>query len=247
LLPREEKETNRDYAYRVIRRNILIMHFPPGSTLNENEIAEALHVSRTPVHEAMARLKSESFVEIFPQSGTRVSLINIQYVRDGVFFRNVAEQAIYKEITEKFTPDYSGKLEENIERFSRLIERIEKGNGNSDPQHDYESVIDDIISIDDEFHKIAYEAANRSFLWQPVKNVCAHFDRIRYAEFALRKSNLNHVYEDHMKIHEYLLVGGLPDLDFEKFYYGHLTYFKKYFFAMYHEMPQYFIMDKENL
>jgi len=245
LLPREERETNRDYAYRVLKRNILVMTLKPGEVLNENEIAELLGVSRTPVHEAVTRLKAEYLVDVFPQSGTRVSLISIRNVKDGVFFRNIVEQAIYRELTDRLTDGYAKKIEENLDRTAALIQKMqnELQTEQSGAINGFENYIDAFIGIDDEFHRLAYMAANRGLLWNSVKSVCSHFDRIRYAEFALRKSTIKHVHDDHLMIYEYILVGGLPDFDFEKFYSAHLTYYKNYFFAIYKENPQFFMEE----
>lgn len=233
LLLKIDKENNRDYAYRVIKYNIFNMNLPPGCTINENEFAEQLSLSRTPVHEALTLLKAEYLVDIIPQSGSRVSLINFQNIKDGVFLRNKVEPAIYKELANHLTSEYSSKIEKNLEEILKLIESGEE------EKEDRVS----IFKLDDEFHSLAYEAANRSLLWDAVKKVCTHFDRIRYAESIFKKSNLRHVYDEHMMIYEYLLVGGMPNFDFEKYYDNHLTFFKGFFFQLYKDNPEYFILD----
>jgi len=234
LLPRDVKESNRDFAYRVIKYNIFNMNLLPGCSINENEFAEQLKISRTPVHEALTVLKAEYLVDIIPQSGSRVSLINFQNIKDGVFLRNTVEPAIYKEIANHLTLEISTKLEKNLDVLLKYVEsdrdRLE------DPT--------DILKIDDEFHALAYEAANRYLLWDAVKKVCTHFDRIRYAEAILKKSSLKHIYDEHMMIYEYLLVGGIPNFDFEKYYNNHLTFFKGFFFQLYKENPEYFILEE---
>ncbi|MGF6906506.1 GntR family transcriptional regulator [Fusobacterium sp. PH5-44] len=233
LLLKNEKENNRDFAYRVIKYNIFNMNLPPGCTINENEFAEQLGLSRTPIHEALTLLKSEYLVDIIPQSGSRVSLINFQNIKDGVFLRNTVEPAIYKELANHLTAEYSGKIERNLDEILKLIEN---------ERDDIEERVS-IFELDDEFHSLAYEAANRSLLWDAVKKVCTHFDRIRYAESILKKSNMHHVYDEHMMIYEYLLVGGMPNFDFEKYYDNHLTFFKGFFFQLYKDNPEYFILD----
>lgn len=64
LLEKREKENNREYAYRTLRENIMTLELPPGETLNENELAEKMKVSRTPVHEAILMLKEEALAEV---------------------------------------------------------------------------------------------------------------------------------------------------------------------------------------
>ena len=91
---RRKKENNREYAYRVLRDNIMTMQLLPGETLNEAELAEIFHVSRTPVHEAVIMLKEEMLVEVYPQSGSKVSYININTLKEGYFMRSVLEPEI---------------------------------------------------------------------------------------------------------------------------------------------------------
>ena len=42
---------------------------PPGSKLNERELAESLKVSRTPIREAIRRLAAEGLVELIANRG----------------------------------------------------------------------------------------------------------------------------------------------------------------------------------
>src|SRR5690349_478510 len=57
-------------VYARLRAAIIAAEFEPGRQLSENELAARLGVSRTPVREALARLREERLVEIVPQLGT---------------------------------------------------------------------------------------------------------------------------------------------------------------------------------
>ena len=57
FLPKKENESNRDYVFRVLRYNIMSLQLPPGSILNEYELAQEFSMSRTPVHEVLMLLK----------------------------------------------------------------------------------------------------------------------------------------------------------------------------------------------
>ncbi|MVA22096.1 FCD domain-containing protein [Agrobacterium vitis] len=56
-------------AYQAIRNAIRTNVFPPGYQAAEIEIARQLGMSRTPVHEAMARLQEDGLVRILPKKG----------------------------------------------------------------------------------------------------------------------------------------------------------------------------------
>jgi DNA-binding GntR family transcriptional regulator len=66
------EEGRAEAAYRYLRNAILSNALPAGFQAAENEIAAQLGMSRTPVHEAMARLQEEGFVQILPRKGILV-------------------------------------------------------------------------------------------------------------------------------------------------------------------------------
>ena len=61
-----------DAAYAQIRQRILDNVWPPGHRALEQEVALALGMSRTPVREALMRLRNEGLVEVIPRHGMRV-------------------------------------------------------------------------------------------------------------------------------------------------------------------------------
>ncbi len=67
----------RQVAYREIKRRILDGSFEPGSLLSENQLAENLGISRTPVREALRDLAGGSLVRILPQRGIIVSALSV--------------------------------------------------------------------------------------------------------------------------------------------------------------------------
>jgi DNA-binding GntR family transcriptional regulator len=67
-----ERLNNTHRAYREIRQRILDGAMPAGSQFLEQELAEMLGMSRTPVREALIRLQDERLVEVKPRHGARI-------------------------------------------------------------------------------------------------------------------------------------------------------------------------------
>ncbi len=63
-------------AYQALREAIRSNVFPPGYQAAENEIARQLGMSRTPVHEAMARLQEDGLVRILPKKGILIRALS---------------------------------------------------------------------------------------------------------------------------------------------------------------------------
>ena len=62
----------REHAYQYIYGKIASGHFHAGSVLSEHSLAREIGISRTPVREAIGRLKAEGLVEQVPRYGTVV-------------------------------------------------------------------------------------------------------------------------------------------------------------------------------
>ena len=52
-----------------LRQMLVENRLPPGAKLNERELSESLHVSRTPLREAIKMLAAEGLVELLPNRG----------------------------------------------------------------------------------------------------------------------------------------------------------------------------------
>jgi DNA-binding GntR family transcriptional regulator len=77
-----ERHLLRDTAYEAIRDAIVVGTLAPGEHLHDGELCTWLHLSRTPVRDALARLEDEGLVETEPQRFTRVRPLVPQDARD---------------------------------------------------------------------------------------------------------------------------------------------------------------------
>jgi DNA-binding GntR family transcriptional regulator len=83
LVGREETGLGRtSQAYRAIRRQIIDLTLPPGSSFTETSLAQQWHISKTPVREALARLRRDGLVTALPRAGYVVSPITLQDTDD---------------------------------------------------------------------------------------------------------------------------------------------------------------------
>ncbi|MEL6059579.1 MULTISPECIES: GntR family transcriptional regulator [unclassified Methylobacterium] len=71
--PRSLAET----AYDAIEQMIISRRLAPGAMVSEGELGEELALGRTPVREALARLKTIGFVEVHPRRGVLVTPVDI--------------------------------------------------------------------------------------------------------------------------------------------------------------------------
>lgn len=76
-------------AYRAIKRQIIDLTLPPGSRFTESSLAQQWNISKTPVREALARLRRDGLVTALPRAGYVVSPITIVDTDDLCALRTV--------------------------------------------------------------------------------------------------------------------------------------------------------------
>jgi DNA-binding GntR family transcriptional regulator len=151
-------------AYRALRDAIIATELEPGQRLSENELAERLAVSRTPIREALIRLRDDRFVQIVPQLGTFVTRISTSAVEDAQFIRESLECAAVRLAA---TRAQDGELADLAGLVRRQAEVVEHG--------DYER----FAVLDDEFHAALCELAGRPVAWELAQRVKGHLNRVR--------------------------------------------------------------------
>jgi len=83
--------TKKELAYRKIKEMFLDQRFLPGTMLSENEIANVLVMSRTPVREALQLLQNEGFVTVYPRQGVRFQGMTTSTLREILELRAAVE------------------------------------------------------------------------------------------------------------------------------------------------------------
>lgn len=194
LIPeRAARETGRDYALRTIRENIVSLELAPGVMLSENELAAMLGLSRTPVREALIELSKVKIVEIYPQRGSAVALIDCDMVEQACFMRNVMECAVVEQVCALAGSEKLAALEANL----RLQEfRL----------HNHEPAA--LLALDNEFHFTLFALADKPQIYAMMDSLTIHFDRIR--SLSLTTVRDLKIVEDHRAILAAIRAGDAP-------------------------------------
>jgi DNA-binding GntR family transcriptional regulator len=90
LLPRGRTAAEKAYDY--VKARLLDGRFAGGTLLSENELAQRLGVSRTPVRQALVQLEAEELVELYPKRGALVVPISPSEAEDVLEARMLIEQ-----------------------------------------------------------------------------------------------------------------------------------------------------------
>lgn len=170
---RRAGETARAYAYRIIRNNIISLDLEPGAPFNDIEVSGQIGISRTPVREAVIQLSEESrIIEIFPQRGMRIALIDVDLVEEARFLRLILENAAAELACDLAGDEDLGWLDENV----RLQEfYLESGSANK------------LLELDNEMHKKLFSICRKELTYNMCQRLAIHYDRIRSLSVATVK------------------------------------------------------------
>ena len=157
-------ETSRDYALRILKDNIIHLELAPGSMVSENELAAELGLSRTPVREALNELAKSRIVNIYPQRGSVISLIDYSMVEEACFLRNTMEYAVVELVCDMASPEDIRRLDDNLKLQDFYL-----------AQNDADS----LLQLDDQFHRTLFEIAHKKNIHSIVHSMTIHFDRVR--------------------------------------------------------------------
>src|SRR5665648_34692 len=164
IFERAPQESAREYVYRLLKLNIINLTLPPGQSISEQDIAEQLNVSRTPVREAFIKLSQENILVIIPQKGTYVSLIDIDQVEESKFARELLEREVIKQASTAFPDEEMFQLQSYVAQQELCI--IEKN------YHKF-------FELDEKMHGTIFKVCKKARIWSMLQQMNAHYNRAR--------------------------------------------------------------------
>lgn len=226
ITPKKPDETGRAYALRILKQNITDTTLRPGALLSENELSKMLGLSRVPVREALIELSQSDIVEILPQRGSRVALIDLKLVEEAGFFRRTLECAVVRLVCEKAA---AGSLPDD---FLLTI----KANLNMQDFYLENPAPEKLMELDNEFHHLLFSYVDKERCYKMCCDMGIHFDRIR--TLALHTVKELKIVNDHHEIFSAICSGDANTA--EKLMNTHLTRFKIDEDLIMNEYPDYF-------
>lgn len=184
-----------DVVYSDLREKILNLSLKPGTTLSFSNLTPLYNVSVSPVRDALKRLATEGLVEIKPQSGTSVSLIDLDKVRDERFIRLFLELgAIEQSGRNGFSPAIKTGWEDSLalQHESFACRDIAK-----------------FLQLDDMMHRLLFESCQHQHVFDTLKSNSGNYHRIRMVSY-LFDDILQNILVQHQQILEAILADDVP-------------------------------------
>ena len=167
-----------------LREMIVTLELAPATVLSRTELASRYGLSQTPVRDALMKLGEEGLVDIFPQHATLVSRINLKSATQAHFLRRSVELEVVRVLAEQGDAELVAHLRATIASQRKVCDL-----------KDYPK----FLTLDQAFHQQMYEAAGVSELWDLVRRVSGHIDRLRHLHLPVEGKTLA-VVKDHEAI-----------------------------------------------
>lgn len=221
ILERTERESAKDYVVRTLLYNIINAELRPGEQLLDQEMCEALKVSRTPFREAELVLAQRRLIDIRPKIGTYVSYIDITLVEEVRHLRSVLEAELAVMACGRITKKGLEGLWENLAVWKLYIEKGQE---------------DKIFLLDKQFHGMLYRICGRDYWQELVESAAPHFDRTTILSF--RCKPMEHILIDHEELIRAIEQGDAGEA--ERISRRHLMRYTENIDAIREKYPEYF-------
>ncbi len=182
-------------AYLLIRKMILERKISPKEPLSESKLASILGISRTPVREALKKLKSEGIIIASDKKGYFLNVPTASEVKDLYEVRAILEVAAVKLAIQRLDPDEIEEFERKLLKFKAELDAGDEARS-------------DLVKLGKELHFFIIERAGNRKLEELVKTLYEQIEMGRvYSYYKQRKLSV----DEHIQI-----ANALKERDLEK-------------------------------
>jgi DNA-binding GntR family transcriptional regulator len=183
-----KKSSRPEKIFSTLRDRIVYMEYPPGKLLPEKELCAEFKVSRTPLREAIQKLKEMKLVTVIPRFGTYVSSVDINEIRSAFEVKIRLEGLAGEVAAKRITGDKLAEMKALIERANAVLKE--------DGQRR-------LIEIDTQFHEMIYQASQNRILQEMLENLhgrCARLWNSALGEIIPLATIINQLKEIHSSL-----------------------------------------------
>ncbi|MBK3400295.1 MULTISPECIES: GntR family transcriptional regulator [Methylobacterium] len=171
-------------VFDLIRDKIVSLDLAPGTVLSRPELQASFGLSATPIRDALLRLQEEGLVDIFPQSSTVVSRIDLAAARQAQFLRRAVEQEVVRTLARAPDRALVVRLQAFVAEQALFAEAGDFAR---------------LSASDEAFHRALCEAAAVPDLWDLIRRRSGHIDRLRRLHLPV-EGKAQQIVADHQRI-----------------------------------------------
>ena len=192
--PMMESRPIREIAYEVLKKAIITGEIPAGERIVETDYADRLHISRTPLREALRKLERDGLVEYVMRRGVIVHAFTTEDVEQIYTIRNCLEMLTLPDIIEKATP-------EDIAHLRELLAKMDELNAKND--------VEALSPVAREFHTAITAISGKNRLLRVIEGQDEYIRR--FSAMAIKQEDRrNEANEEHHRLVDLIEQKDLP-------------------------------------
>lgn len=172
----------------ILRQRILTGRYGIGERIKENQVAEELKVSRTPIREAFKQLEKEGLIQSIPNRGSFAMGFTKQDIQDIYEVRAAVEMLAVERAVSRISDEELRTMQEIYDMMEFYTEKRASKK---------------IIELNRTFHGIIYNASASRFLSQVLKSYQRYVEQTRKAT-VYNDENLEEIFKEHGEVLEAL-------------------------------------------
>ncbi len=195
--PMTESRPIREIAYDVLKKAIITGEIPAGERIVETEYADRLHISRTPLREALRKLERDGLVEYVMRRGVVVHAFTTEDVDQIYTIRNSLEMLTLPYIIENATAEDIAALREKLAAMDALIARDD---------------IEGLSPLARDFHTCLTAISGKNRILRVIEGQDEYIRR--FSAMAIRQENRrSSAHEEHHRLVDLVEAKDLPALE----------------------------------
>lgn len=195
-----------DLAYEIILQGILSVEWESKERIPQDQLANMLDMSRTPIRDACARLIDEDYLERNDKNTCCVAQVKLKDYVDFCEYRNCLESRATYLAARNINDEQLEALRKNLEDFKRA---------------EAEGDLHKAMNLDNEFHLIIAKASKNKFLYNSIKSISRR--KTFYLHILVQRPSFKFVVNKHTAIYE-AIKNNQEELA-EKMMRSHLDYY----------------------
>ncbi|WP_101772208.1 GntR family transcriptional regulator [Peptostreptococcus faecalis] len=181
-----DKPLSSNVIYVDVLDRIINLELEPGSKISENKISEEYNVSRSVIRNVFARLAQNSFLTIYPQRGTYVNKIDLEYIRNALLIRiSIEKEMLYRFMKKSDKSDVIEKMEENVKQQEKF--------------YYVKDYTDEFKKLDEQFHEYIILSVEDNNILSLLKEHLLHISRWRNM-YVRTGHRVSHLIDEHKRI-----------------------------------------------
>jgi len=176
-----------DDVFEDLLRKIVELTYMPGDALSENELCTLYSCSRHIVRGAFSRLKEMDLLEVYPQRGSFVALLDLDNISDALFIREAVETTALLHALDDAALSQSTAI-----RLKALVKEQQ-------PYREDTVISKEYQELDEEFHRVLLDAVGRRSAVDMLRNQFIQLDRWQNFEIN-RTRRVSELIDEHARI-----------------------------------------------